>query len=690
MRKEDMQIEEITTQFKQSIGDYYIEIDRTQLNNLPTSLSDLLSKQMKIVVLRNMIEPTILKERLLRIIGDQYGRDFELASLQFFDNLIVPSPEVIAALVTVSNDLRESKFLSVLFADLVKSCGFPEPIVIDGGILRFYFPQHYNALRCRKDLFKATDFISYPPHDEAGLPLCSNLSVGPHRDVDIPMASLPINFWFPLQKIPKWRSLLFFPEALRKPLSSFPKGLAEHNPHEWGYGQPLQFDLNVGDIILFHCEHFHSTPWSDLDPRLSGEVRVVGGCIDDHSSYRRTFSNLNNFLVKELGNSDQASLTAADSLLNQINWNSESPHFLFQTPFSNSVAYEVFASCFKSLEDARRSLCTFESDAIFKQQPISINRLSYVFKILKSWKPFSEDRLLAFARLFATKGDFDSAKMAFSELLHQTQSYFWCFECGRYALKYGCIQITEDAFTLGLSLSQQSTVRVFRFYSQLPTSDDCRQILPADATLAMEELLAYCRGPIVTKSLFKKPSIKWYSLCKWFGYIIRGRCFSISSCYMTQLVDAQLFLPHVRIHKLDESFHGHRLYACAAFKIFVAIPQAAGEFNPKTAIQGKYKIYLQADSEQELIDMVWRHTRLKMLFDIRSMEDLELKMIDRSVRCQIFKYGQDIIVAPNETIKTKEDIDAALVTGNAVKVSTISEARNVARCLQIAYWPVAP
>lgn len=643
------------------LEDTYVEISREELPKLRTSLSDILGKEMKIVVLRGMAEPQILKETILKIIRDEYGNDFYTSATAFFDQLVVPSSEVIAALVRVTNGLRESKYISILFGDLIETGGFPKPIVVDGAILRFYFPEHYQALRARRDLFKATDFISYVPHDEAGLPLCANLPIGPHRDVEVPMASLPINIWFPLQKIPKWRSLLFFPDALRKPLPSFPKGLNEKDPETWGYGRPLQFELNVGDMLLFHCEQFHSTPWCGLDPRLSGEVRIAGACIDDHSSYRRTFASVNTF------KSSAGAHHAAEDYVNKLKWVPDGPRLV--SP-SELTPFGYLASCFDNVEDARRSLCTHESDAIFVRQSCSVEQAKVVYKKISDIEPYSEDRFLSIARLFAAKSELNSATAALGDIISKTASYFWALEAARYALRYKLYDLSVDGFKKSIELAEKSDVRGFRCYSELPTSDVMRQILPTEAIVTASNAIQYIEkliAPSNTTTLLKKlKNLARKSLV--------GR-------YPIPHMDAQLFQPKVRVHLLRKDFHGFNLFACAAFKTFVAIPSEYGTFSPNSAVEGKYSRYVQADSEQELMDAIWLATP-----EPRSSTSFAL--LDESARAQIFTHQSKFIVAPTGLINELGDIEELLANGEAVTSSSLANARAEARRLQKTYWPV--
>ncbi len=668
----------------------YVEIEQSLLQSYPLSLATLLGEQMKIVVLRNMNEPRILKRAILSAIGQRYGSGFEAAAAGFLNNLEVPSPEVVGALVHVANTLRESKYISILFSDLIVQGGFPEPVAIDGSILRFYFPQHYAALRSRRDLFQRMDFMSVDPHDEAGTSVCANLPVGPHRDVDVPMASLPINIWFPLQSIPKWRSLLFFPTVLKQKLISFPSGLNERDPATWGYGEPLQFELKVGDILLFHCEHFHSTPWSDNEPRLSGEVRIAASCPDDHSTYRRTFANLNNFKPKRPGKPGRA-YDAADLLFKEIDWSPRRPRI---RPFDVSAegsAFAVLAACFDDVEDARRSLCTFEPDNIFLKQSVTLERVRTAFASLRNWEPFAEDRLIASCRLLQAKGDPEGGKRALRALLAQTVVYFWALECGRYALRYGYLDIAEAAFLRVIELAKTSTVRVFQSYPPLPTTDVCRHLLPEDAITTATSLLSYLKDrkmvvdPVVGRDQSKSFLTKFRRLFE------NQRGALVAQGQFLPPLDAILFQPNVRVHTLEPNFHGYGLFACAAFKTFVAIPSNDGFFDPTLAKKNQYGEILHGDSEQELIDKIWVKIGSDLSRFVQSGKPKEssgLERVDHSSMCDIFSWEGKFVAAPKGRLSTQESVLSAVALGEAVVAKTIFDVRASARELQAQFWPV--
>ena len=67
----------------------------------------------------------------------------------------------------------------------------------------------------------------------------------------------------------------------------------------------FQANLNLGDILIFDCNHLHASPVNvENDFRLSSELRLACDVPDDHGvNYRQTFINLKNFktlMIKQL------------------------------------------------------------------------------------------------------------------------------------------------------------------------------------------------------------------------------------------------------------------------------------------------------------------------------------------------------------------------------------------------------
>src|SRR5262249_21503516 len=125
----------------------------------------------------------------------------------------------------------------------------------------------------------------------------TNKGGGPHRDVDVAHYTFQLNFWFPLHDVPAENSLLLFPEIYTKPVpyQQIPDPLRE--PDRWGYGKALRRALRVGDLVLFHSQHFHASPSEAPErDRLSAELRIASACIDDNAHvYRRLFWRAENF-----------------------------------------------------------------------------------------------------------------------------------------------------------------------------------------------------------------------------------------------------------------------------------------------------------------------------------------------------------------------------------------------------------
>lgn len=182
-----------------------IPYEEMEQNNLAERLADY-----NIVVIRNVPEVHQYVNQVKALISSNNRGQAN----KFLDELTVPSAEVLAELVEITDSLRKNRYLSTLFAGFINKLQFQGDCVVDGGITRYYFPKDYADFRKRSDLFSATNFFSYLPHDEAGASIVPNLPVGPHRDVDIfNKDAIPINIWFPLHDLERARSLILFPDV---------------------------------------------------------------------------------------------------------------------------------------------------------------------------------------------------------------------------------------------------------------------------------------------------------------------------------------------------------------------------------------------------------------------------------------------------------------------------------------------
>lgn len=84
----------------------------------------------------------------------------------------------------------------------------------------------------------------------------------PHRDSWVDCPDNVINVWIAVGPIPRGNGLTIFAEQFGTALDHVANGSIAYyeNP-----GQPVNFDLDAGDAILFHGEHLHSTVLNRVD-----------------------------------------------------------------------------------------------------------------------------------------------------------------------------------------------------------------------------------------------------------------------------------------------------------------------------------------------------------------------------------------------------------------------------------------
>src|SRR5581483_3183562 len=198
-----------------------------------------------------------------------------------------PAYENLLQLILVLRDIRDSRFLSCLFADLVAGFGLPRPTLIDTGSFRCVFQKEYAALSADPRI--PSDLVTSPLPGPEPFLAASNTGGFPHRDIDGPHYTFQINFWFTLHPVPAENSLPLFPDIYKRDVPYQESHANLRDLRSWGYGEPLRRALAFGDLVLFHSQHFHASPTEapELD-RLTTEFRVASACIDDNgTAYRR-------------------------------------------------------------------------------------------------------------------------------------------------------------------------------------------------------------------------------------------------------------------------------------------------------------------------------------------------------------------------------------------------------------------
>lgn len=275
----------------------FLEVHRDDIFSRDPFIFHALAKEEKIVLVRELKEILLLREQVLLYIKNNYSANVLRDVNKFLHEALIPSNASMHAMVTTLKLFRNSRFMSCLFIDLISRFGLPDPIMIDPGHFRIVATTHYKNFK-RDPRFKTEDFIFHFPRDDFE-PIFSQDPTPIHRDMNFRHYSFQMNFWFPFHEVSTNSTLMFFPDSYHQPLPSYPKVFSKDSPDEWGYGQNRVPDVNFGDLLLFHSEQFHASPVSELQTRrVSVEMRVSAGCIDDNSVYRRHFWNFNNFIPK--------------------------------------------------------------------------------------------------------------------------------------------------------------------------------------------------------------------------------------------------------------------------------------------------------------------------------------------------------------------------------------------------------
>jgi len=432
---------------------------------------------------RAIDEIFILRDHIdaqLRLRGDSYAEGFK----QFVERHIPLSEEVGAAVVLILREIRDSRFLSCLFSDLVAGFGLPSNRLIDAGYFRCIFQGIVPALQSRmerkelpRDLFQ-TENVAEPEPFMMG----TNAGGNPHRDIDPPHYTFQINFWFPLHDIPAGNSVLMFPKVYTEAVQYQNSPDVSANPDGWGFGPALRHAMSLGDTLIFHSQHYHASPSETphLD-RLSAELRIASGCHDDNANaYRRQFWNLTNFA--QIGS---GSLRERASALH--------PHI--RRPAAQALtAHQIFASLFDNAQAARLAANLWTPDTVFEgtQSLPGADLLDISDRLRRA--PFAEDRQLAFARYLKFHGKTQLVRMVLQNVLERTESYFFALEAARLAGEATLYELAAASLMKAATLANQSDIRIGRYRGDVPDRGwPYIQLLPNDAHNAATRLMTILR-----------------------------------------------------------------------------------------------------------------------------------------------------------------------------------------------------
>jgi hypothetical protein len=456
-----------------------VELDRPQLIGLGGDVFRRLEAG-DILVVRGLDEILALAGHLEATLRQRHGAAVAGRVHAFFDRAEPLSEDDAAALIAVLREIRDTRFLSCLFADLIAGFGLPAGQLIDTGFFRCIFRRHHDGLNARKalgtlpaDLFEMLT-VSEPEPMVTGGP-----GGHPHRDLDPPHYTFQINFWFPLHPVPAENSLLMFPDVYTTDIPYQQTPAILQKPETWGYGRPMRRALQLGDTLIFHSQHLHASPTEapDLD-RVTVELRAASGCHDDNASvYRRLYWRIENF-------QGPGAATALDRAARLH------PHAP-RPPADALTGHEIFALLFADSADARRAANAWTPDTVFAgSRRLPAPELLDIAGRLRAM-PFAEDRQLAFARYLLFHGRRDLARLTLDDVVRRTGSYFFALETARIAAAAQFFDVAEAGLRRALDTAAASPARIGRYRGDVPTRPDLPiQLMPAQALATAERLLA--------------------------------------------------------------------------------------------------------------------------------------------------------------------------------------------------------
>lgn len=443
-----------------------------------------------VFLVRGLDEVFALADHVERTLAATVSPECAAEVRAFFRESRSLSEDAAAHLLLVLRELRDSRYVSCLFSDLVAGFDLPPAALIDTGHFRCIFLEHAAALNERakrgelpQDLF-STEQVTEPEPS-----VCRQNTGGhPHRDLDAPHYTFQFNFWFPLHDVPATNSLLMFPDVYGADIPYQQEPACLQRPETWGYGRPWRNAMKFGDVLLFHSQHFHASPTEAPHlNRLTIELRVASACQDDNANaYRRLFWNLRNF--EALGGEP------ASERAERLHPRGKRPPLVAQT------AHELFASLFPNPNLARRAANLWTPDTLFlgAHKLAAADLLDLTDRLRAA--PFAEDRQLGLARYLLLHGRAGLAKSVLADTLARTTSYFFALEIARLAGGAGFWQIAGAALKAAHQLAATSSVQIGHYRGDIPARPvPTQQLLPAEAretalTLA-QVLIAYLTAP---------------------------------------------------------------------------------------------------------------------------------------------------------------------------------------------------
>jgi len=409
----------------------FIEYSRQNAERDNSSIFEHLTKG-EIVVIRNAHEIHNLNKMIVSGVKENCGTQSANEIHNWITSSKAPTIDACVCLANVLLELKNVFALPVLMMDFIKSLNLSGPVSVEGGAPRLNLPasletQFTNqANKLNPAILK--DFGDDPSRH---VMLMAAQSQRPHRDIGRPHTAFMTNVWCALQDIDKHQALILFPDAYKDPSHDFDEYAwnKSEDPADWGFGAPLQISMRAGDVVLFHSDHYHSSPVTTSDNlRLSWEFRVVSQCYDDMGWYRLGFKLLNNFSVNGKMDSKHNALEHLQNIYSKRNMGLPSLHSYLRTEPERISGHQIL-------------------DWLINQPQLDedffVEALEAMFNL-----PFAEDRFLW--PLFAAQKTFPNLhldKLILEFVITRTKNYYWACVFGGLALGADETALSKSAFT---------------------------------------------------------------------------------------------------------------------------------------------------------------------------------------------------------------------------------------------------
>ena len=378
--------------------------------------------------------------RLLKIYEQQYFEGDGQSVLDLVEHKSAPTIQNITLLRDFVRRIRSTHTLPGLFSSFAKIARFPNPVVLDVGLCRLVFPDNIlSQIQERQDIFPPEDFHS-PRNGALEEVFYARKEYGqPHRELDLPHSAMQTHLWFPLHDIAEDESLLIFPEAYRQDIV-VDLAKKEQPPETWGLGHPLKLALKKGDMIMFHSEHVHASPYRRGKAfRFSYDFRIVNDCLHDHGWHHQEFWNVGNFTRNQ-----EALNTAANEF--EL-FNSEEKDI---DPFRGNSSFQLGMSYINYCRKWGQDMSQTEIESAFDAS----NRL-----------PLCEDRNFALASIFKLRTR-RLAQNALRKVIDYSASYYWLARASEGLL---AMQDTQNGMR-GIEKAIQAAQQTHPNYAHNPTS----------------------------------------------------------------------------------------------------------------------------------------------------------------------------------------------------------------------------